>query len=218
MHTKLRIIAAKDAAAYFDHTNRTVREKCSVEKADAHFQTSPLIKKDSGKLIAILNPNGLAHAVALYRCKDGSFVYHDSSRKTINPTIRSYLNSHGVYEWCEAKRRLQFSHTCGYHAITFLTFAAESKFTDATTLANKFDTYLGHNPDRKAVEVVKGLFDELTPNHMIDLSMKDDGSTEKENSQHHRPRNFKKENIERLPPPDIWEKIKALIIFIFYDD
>lgn len=173
-HQALRSLHAPDVITILQNSPRPLSRKCSVianYAAYCHFPSTSLLSKDTGVLVVAPTRNGL-HAVALYRTKNGEFVYYDSGKRAVDPVVRKYLKNHAVTKLVATRTQTQYLpyESCAYHSLTFLNYASSARGKSATQLLEGFLKLMSGNTDGYAVICVQEILTEF--NHNIDLAFR----------------------------------------------
>lgn len=158
---KYRILRIRDYKQILERTTADIGKKCSVVQK-AQFLEQPLLCEGTGYLLAYYQKR--PHAVAIYRCLDGSVIYHDSSLFPVPRFVRGYFYTRGIRRLYKATRQHQTYRTCGYHAFTFLSYAISHSHFGPQELVSSYDRFIGEtHAEATVVRCVKKFATEVHP-------------------------------------------------------
>lgn len=108
------------------------------------------------------NPIHNLHATALWRCRDGGFVYFDPAGAPVNTDVQLLVGRSGGSQLQYTQTRWQGygAATCMYHVFSFMHFATTYLDIPAEFLFSMFNTFMGPHSDEKAVSIVEGIIKE----------------------------------------------------------
>lgn len=172
---KFRMLSGCEIRLIFERTQSDIGKKCSfVWKSQ--LQDKPLLTEGTGFILGY-RLGRYGHAVAVYRCLDGSVIYHDSCLSPVPEFISDYFRTYGVYRLYKATRRQQKSKykTCVYHAFSFLSYAISHSRFGPLKLISRYDKHVGStDSERKVIKCVEKIISEIRPRISLHTTDTDD--------------------------------------------
>lgn len=161
---KVRVLRPLDFIRILNNSSGIMSQKCSVVLGHL-IDEKPLPSEGTGFMLVYPVSGDMQHAVAVYRCRGGGVVYHDSTCRRVPENVRDYFRRHGISRLHKASRMQQGwkYRSCVYHAITFLWYAVTHCSFGPRKLISKYDEYVGTNPEEKVFNCVKRLASKARP-------------------------------------------------------
>ena len=169
-----RMLKGTDILEILQGTCRPFGRCTRFIQGNDHLLVQDALRRGEGMICGI-EYGDVNHIVAVYRHKDGTYVYYDNENNPPNATFYEYCSRNGIQHHLVKRLRAntkapQYS-TCAYHALTFLDFAVRCRKSSVFVFMKQCKRYLGSNPNEKVVLSVKAIINEFQND--LSLSVRD---------------------------------------------
>ncbi|MPC92674.1 hypothetical protein E2C01_087778 [Portunus trituberculatus] len=171
---EIRMLKGTDIIDILQRTPRPFGRCTRFILGSNHLAVQEALRPGEGMVCGIEHA-GVNHAVAVYHCPDGHYVYYDNENHPPNANFHLFCSRIGVQRRFIKRiytntNTLMYA-TCAYHALTFLDFAVRCRQTNVFRIMTEFKRYLGCQPDVKVILNIQAMLGEF--HHDLSLSIRD---------------------------------------------